>query len=123
MISEDIPRPGKLAWLRRDFKLGFEYLLVLIVAWTQHDSVLAECDRLPIVVGRNVPDSENRHGSSTRMRPKTCNFCASDRTRGCGSMLSLFHQRSADEHPGSRPSPRSPSQRQDAGQDHASKPT
>jgi hypothetical protein len=69
MISEDILRPGKLAWLRRDFERDFEYLLVLIVTRTQHDPVLTECDRLLIVVGRNVSDRENRHCGPTRMRP------------------------------------------------------
>ena len=84
MISEDIPRPGKLAWLGRDFELGLEYFLVLVVTRTQHDPVLAECDRLLIVVGRNVPDSENRHCGPTRMRPNNKQFlCQCQKAADC----------------------------------------
>ena len=47
MIAEDIPRPGQLARLGRDVEFGFEHLLVVVVARTQHHPVLAERDRLP----------------------------------------------------------------------------
>ena len=77
MIAEDILRPGKLARLGRDFELGFEHLLVVVVARTQHHPVLAERDRLLIVIRRDVPDGENRHCSPTMMQvPMTCIFRA-----------------------------------------------
>jgi hypothetical protein len=61
MIAKSIPRPGKLTRLRRDFQLGFKHLLVVVVARMQHHPVLAECDRLPVVIRRDVPDGEDRH--------------------------------------------------------------
>jgi hypothetical protein len=61
MIAKSIPRPGKLTRLRRDFELGFKHLLVVVVARMQHHPVLAECDRLPVVIRRDVPDGEDRH--------------------------------------------------------------
>ena len=61
VIAETIPRPGKLPRLGRDFELGFEDLLVVIVARAQHHPVLAEGDRLIIVIGRDVFDVQNRH--------------------------------------------------------------
>ena len=61
MIAEDILRPVQLGRLRRDFQLGFEHLLVVVVARTQHHAVLAKRDRLLIVIGCDVPDGENRH--------------------------------------------------------------
>ena len=61
MISEDIPLPGKLAWLGRDLELGFEHLLVLVVTRTQHDPVFAEGDRLLVLIGSDMSDGENRH--------------------------------------------------------------
>jgi hypothetical protein len=80
MIAEDILRPGKLARLGRYFELGFEHLLIVIVAWAQHHAVLAECDRLLIVICREVSDGENRHCGSTRMLvPMACIFRAKSR--------------------------------------------
>ena len=77
MIAEDILRPGKLARLGRYFELGFEHLLIVIVARAQHHAVLAECDRLLIVIRREVSDGENRHCGSTRMLvPMACIFRA-----------------------------------------------
>ena len=63
VIAEDIPRPGD--WLGSGVmsSVGFEHRLVVVVARTQHHAVLAERDRLPIMVGRDVPDGENRHCS------------------------------------------------------------
>jgi hypothetical protein len=57
-----------LARLGRDDKLGFEHLLVAIVARMQHYPVLTERDRFLIVVGRDVPNGENRHCGPTIMR-------------------------------------------------------
>jgi hypothetical protein len=64
VIAKAIPRPGQLSRLWRDLKLGFEYLLIIVVAWTQHHPVLAKRDRLVVAVGRNVSDIENRHSRS-----------------------------------------------------------
>jgi hypothetical protein len=61
VIAETILRPGKLLRSGRDFELGLEYPLVVVIARTQHHSVLAEGDRLIIVICRNVSDAENRH--------------------------------------------------------------
>ena len=61
MIAKDVLRPGQLGRLGRDFQLGFEHLLVVVVARTQHQAVLAERDRLLIVIGCDVPEGENRH--------------------------------------------------------------
>src|SRR5208282_4012486 len=86
VIAEAIPRPGKLPWRRRDFELRFKYLLVVIVARTQHHPVFAKGDRLMIVVGRNVSDAENRHSRPTIPdMPLTCISWAKygpDRSRG-----------------------------------------
>jgi hypothetical protein len=38
--------------------------LIVVVAWPQHHPVLTECDRLIIVICRDVSDVENRHGRS-----------------------------------------------------------
>ena len=88
MIAEDILRPGKLARLGCDFEFGFEHLLVVVVARTQHHPVLAERDRLLIVVGRDVPDGENWHCNATMICvPITCNF------RAKNSALVSLHRR------------------------------
>ena len=58
VIAVDIPRPGQLARLGRDFELGFEHFLIVVVARTQHHPVVAERNRSFIVVGRDVPDGE-----------------------------------------------------------------
>jgi hypothetical protein len=50
--------------------------------------VLAERDRLRIVVGRNVPDGENRHCGYTRMHP-TVQFL---RQKPCASVPSYCMQ-------------------------------
>jgi N-formylglutamate amidohydrolase len=63
MIAEYIPGPGELARPGRDFELGFEHFLVVVVARTQHHLVLAERDRVFIVICGDVPDGENRHCS------------------------------------------------------------
>jgi hypothetical protein len=53
MIAEDILCPGKVTRLGRDFERGFEHLLV-VVARTQHHTVLAKGDRSPIVICRDM---------------------------------------------------------------------
>ena len=82
MIAVDIPRPAQLARLGRDFELGFEHFLIVVVARTQHHPVLAERDRSLIVIGRDVPDGENRHCGPTIMQvPLTCIFRARNSVR------------------------------------------
>src|SRR5271166_190677 len=61
VIAEAILRPGKLPRPWCDFELCFNYLLIVVVARTQHHPVLTEGDRLIIVICRNVSDAENRH--------------------------------------------------------------
>src|ERR1700722_16308833 len=61
VIAEAVPRPGQLLRAGRDFELCLNHPLIVVVAWTQHHPVLAECDRLMIAIGRDVPDAENRH--------------------------------------------------------------
>src|SRR5580704_8005493 len=61
VIAESVPRPGQLPRFWRDFEFRCNQLLIVVVAWTQHHPMLAECDRLMIAIGRNVPDAENRH--------------------------------------------------------------
>ena len=46
VIAKNIPHPGKLLRSGCDFELGLEYLLVVVIARTQHHPVLAERDRL-----------------------------------------------------------------------------
>jgi hypothetical protein len=47
----------------REIAAGFQHRLVAVVARTQHHAVLAERDRLAVMIGPDVPDSENRHCS------------------------------------------------------------
>jgi hypothetical protein len=61
MIAEAVQRPVDSARRGRDIEAGFQHSLVVVVARPQHHAVLAECDRLPIVIGGDVPDGENRH--------------------------------------------------------------
>ena len=58
MIAENIPRPGDLARRWRDCELGFEHLLIVVVARTQHHPVLAERNRSLIEIGRDVSNGE-----------------------------------------------------------------
>jgi hypothetical protein len=73
VIAEAIPRPSQLLRFWRDFDLGFDDLLIVVVARTQHHPVLAECDRPVIVISRNVSDVANRHCRPKIMdAPATC---------------------------------------------------
>ena len=58
VIAKSIPHPGKLLRSGRDFGLRLEYLLVAVIAGTQHHPVLAEGDRSIIVICRNVSDAQ-----------------------------------------------------------------
>jgi hypothetical protein len=44
--------------LRADLEARLDHSLIVGVAWTQHHSVLAKGDRLPVAIGRNVPDGK-----------------------------------------------------------------
>ena len=73
VIAKNILRRGKLARPGCDFELGFEYLLVVVVARTQHHAVLTEGDQLMIMIRRNVSDAENWHSFPFLMdTPTTC---------------------------------------------------
>ena len=72
---------------------GFKHLLVVVVARPQHHPVLAERDRLPIVIGRDVPDSENRHGSSTMMLAPKHAFLAPRRVSRLSIGFAEFDER------------------------------
>jgi hypothetical protein len=47
--------------LRADLEARLDHSLIVGVTWTQHHSVLAKGDRLPVAIGRNVPDGKWRH--------------------------------------------------------------
>jgi predicted N-formylglutamate amidohydrolase len=80
MIAEYIPGPGELAWLGRDFELGFKHFLVTVIARTQHHSVLAERDWLLVVICRDVLDGEIRHEQFYNgANPEICIFRAKSR--------------------------------------------
>src|SRR5580704_7224073 len=61
VIAEAIPRPSQLLRPGRNFEFCCNHLLIVVVAWTQHHPVLTECDRLFIMISRNVSDVANRH--------------------------------------------------------------
>src|SRR5580700_3181201 len=61
VIAEAVPRPSQLLRAGGDFEFRFNHLLIVVVARTQHHPVLAECDRLVIMISRNVSDVANRH--------------------------------------------------------------
>jgi hypothetical protein len=41
-----------------DLEAFLDHPLIVGVAWTEHHSVLAKGDRLPVAIGRNVPDGK-----------------------------------------------------------------
>ena len=78
VIAERIARPGNLAWRGRDREFGLQHLLVAIVARPQHHAMLAERDRLPVAIGRDVPDGEMALGPACRTSvavQKSASFC------------------------------------------------
>src|SRR5580704_18409897 len=73
VIAEAIPRPSQLLRPGRNFEFCCNHLLIVVVAWTQHHPMLTECDRLFIMISRNVSDVANRHCHPTIMdAPATC---------------------------------------------------
>jgi hypothetical protein len=79
MIAEDILRPDQMTRLGRDFELRFEHFLVLVVARTQHHSMLAERDWPLKAIYRYVPDGQDWHAvSESGYLPELCIFCASN---------------------------------------------
>src|ERR1700722_2674783 len=61
VIAEAIPRPSQLPRFWRDVEFRCNHRLIVVVAWPQHHPVLTECDRLIIMISRNVSDVANRH--------------------------------------------------------------
>src|SRR5580704_17875332 len=61
VIAEAVPRPGQLPRFWRDFEFRCNHLLIVVVARPQHHAVLAERDRLVIMISRNVSNVANRH--------------------------------------------------------------
>src|ERR1700720_2260685 len=77
VIAEAIPRPSQLPRFWRDVEFCFDDPLIVVVAWPQHHPVLTECDRLFIMISRNVSDAENRHCHPKIMNaPATSNAAA-----------------------------------------------
>jgi hypothetical protein len=60
-VAEDIVDPSQGARRRVDLDPGIQKLLIIAVAGPEHDPVLAERDRLVIVIGRYVSDREKGH--------------------------------------------------------------
>jgi hypothetical protein len=75
MVAEDIPDPAQIGRSRSDLESRFEHPLVMAFSRTQHHAVLAKGDRLPVLIGRDVPDGQNRH-PRPMIRPFTCIFRA-----------------------------------------------
>src|SRR5580700_5593143 len=61
VIAEAVPRPSQLPRFWRDFEFRYNHLLIVVVARPQHHAVVAECDRLVIMISRNVSNVANRH--------------------------------------------------------------
>jgi len=53
--------PPHCAWSRTDLDPGIKESLIIAIAWSKHDPVLAERDRLPVSIRRYVPDCEKGH--------------------------------------------------------------
>src|SRR5216684_9320841 len=61
MVAEGILDPPQIHRFGSDLELRFEQPLVMAFARTQHHPVLAEGDRLLVLIGGDMPDGENRH--------------------------------------------------------------
>src|SRR6185295_8468410 len=81
MIAEEILRPGDVARRRCDVERDVEHLLVVVVARPQHHAMLAEGHRPPVMIGRDVPDGENRHDGPALLRPVICTFRAKNMSK------------------------------------------
>src|SRR6185295_2883787 len=89
MIAEEILRPGDVARRRCDVERDVEHLLVVVVARPQHHAMLAEGHRPPVMIGRDVPDGENRHDGPALLRPVICMFRAKNMSKYVTVPLSI----------------------------------
>jgi hypothetical protein len=58
MIAECVLNEVQAPRLRADLEARLDHSLIVGVAWTKHHSVLAKGDRLPVAIGRDVPDGK-----------------------------------------------------------------
>src|SRR5580693_9466173 len=85
VIAEAVPRPSQLPRLWRDFEFRRNHLLIVVVAWTQHHPVLAECDRSIIMISRDVSDVANRHCDPKIMDAPATSIAAAILSTACMS--------------------------------------
>src|SRR5260370_39625900 len=62
-----------------DLELRFEQPLVMAFARTQHHPVFAGGDRLPVLIGRDMADGENRHCNPMIRLWRACIFPAKNK--------------------------------------------
>jgi hypothetical protein len=58
MIAECVLNEAQAPRLRADLEARLDHPLIVGVAWTEHHSVLAKGDRLPIAIGRDVSNGQ-----------------------------------------------------------------
>jgi hypothetical protein len=57
-ITECVLNEAQAPGLWADLKARLDHSLIVGVAWTEHHSVLAKADRLPVAIGRDVADGQ-----------------------------------------------------------------
>src|SRR5579862_455005 len=87
VIAEAVPRPSQLLRFWRDFEIRCNHLLIVVVAWPQHHAVLTECNRLFIMISRNVSDVANRHCRSKIMDAPATSIVAAILSTTCMSWV------------------------------------
>ena len=60
-VAEDVMNPVNVGGHRVDLQLGTQQSLLLAVAWPKQQPMLTEADRLRIIIGRRVPDTQDCH--------------------------------------------------------------
>ena len=63
-VPEDVVDPAYAARLRVDSEVATQQPLIIAVARPEHQVMLAETHRPPVVVGRDMPYAEDRHARS-----------------------------------------------------------
>ena len=58
MIAEGVLGEAQAARFRTDVETRLDDFLIVRIARTKHHAVLAESDRLPVSIGRDVPDGQ-----------------------------------------------------------------
>jgi len=58
VVAEGVLHEAQAAWLGADPEARLDDLLIVGIARTEHHAVLAEGDRLPVSIGRDVPDGQ-----------------------------------------------------------------